>query len=123
MKIDLLADTNFLIYLHEGKSFIEPFLDYYFAISFVSEIEILSFKNNKTEDIIYLKSLIKDCYSIGIEDEIKNETIDLKRKFNIKLPDAIIAATSIVYNIPLVTSDQDFKKIKKLDLIYLDNKH
>ena len=27
MKIDLLADTNFLIYLHEGKSFIEPFLD------------------------------------------------------------------------------------------------
>lgn len=45
MKIDFLADTNFLIYLHEGKSFITPFLNYNFGISFISEIELLGHKN------------------------------------------------------------------------------
>lgn len=45
MKIDFLADTNFLIYLHEGKPFIEPFLNYNFGVSFISEIELLGHKN------------------------------------------------------------------------------
>lgn len=33
MKIDFLADTNFLIYIHEGQKITEPFLDYNFGIS------------------------------------------------------------------------------------------
>lgn len=41
MKIDFLADTNFLIYIHEGSKIAEPFLEYNFAISFISEIELL----------------------------------------------------------------------------------
>lgn len=28
MKIDFIADTNFLIYVHEGNKISEPFLDY-----------------------------------------------------------------------------------------------
>lgn len=31
-----------------------------------------------------------------------------------------IAATSILYNLPLITADSDFKKIKELDLIFLE---
>ncbi len=41
MKIDFLADINFLIYIHEGNKIAEPFLEYNFAISFISEIELL----------------------------------------------------------------------------------
>jgi len=44
MKIDFIADTNFLIYVHEGNKIIEPFLDYNFGISFISEVELLGFK-------------------------------------------------------------------------------
>lgn len=33
MKIDFIADTNFLIYVHEGNSVVESFLDYNFGIS------------------------------------------------------------------------------------------
>ena len=38
-----------------------------------------------------------------------------------KLPDAIIAATAIKYNLPLVTSDSDFKKVSNLDLVLIDS--
>jgi hypothetical protein len=39
MKIDLIADTNFLIYVHEGNPIVKDLLEYDFGISFVTEIE------------------------------------------------------------------------------------
>ncbi|WP_421942417.1 PIN domain-containing protein [Pedobacter sp.] len=46
--------------------------------------------------------------------------MDLKRKYNIKIPDAIIAATSILLKIPLITADKGFMKIKKIDCVILE---
>ncbi len=121
MKIDFLADTNFLIYLHEGRSFIEPFLEYDFGVSFISEIELLGYKNLKKSDEVSLKMLLKDSFNINFNDEIKLQTIKLRQRYTIKLPDAIIAATALVYKIPLVTADKGFKIIEELDLILVEN--
>jgi predicted nucleic acid-binding protein len=42
----------------------------------------------------------------------------LRSKYKIKLPDAIIAATAIYYNSPLLTFNvRDFKKIKEFKMI------
>jgi predicted nucleic acid-binding protein len=121
MRIDFLADTNFLIYLQEGKEFVQPFLVYDFSVSFISEIELLGHKNLTEQDENELKSLLKDSFIINFNEEIKKETIKLKQKYNIKLPDAIIAATSILNRIPLITADGGFEKIKELELILLQN--
>jgi hypothetical protein len=48
-----------------------------------------------------------------------DQTIQLKRNYQIKLPDAIIAATSIANKVPLVSADKGFSKIKELDLVLL----
>lgn len=50
--------------------------------------------------------------------KIKEKSIDIRNNHKLKIPDAIIAATSIVYNIPLITSDKDFEKVKELDLVF-----
>ena len=120
MKIDFIADTNFLIYVLEGNKIIEPFLDYNFGISFISEVELLGFKGIQSTDELKLKQLINDCFGIEWNSEIKQMTIELRKKYTIKLPDAIIAATSLVYGIPLVTADKAFSKINELDLILID---
>ncbi len=52
--------------------------------------------------------------------EIKLKAIQIKQKYKLKLPDAIIAATAICYNLPFLSADSDFKKIKELHLIFLD---
>jgi len=52
MKIDFLADTNFLIYIHEGNNTVEPFLEYDFGISFISEIELLGLKESQNQRIL-----------------------------------------------------------------------
>ena len=120
MKIDFIADTNFLIYLHEGNRIIEPFLEYDFGVSFISEIELLGFHGISKSEENKLKLLLNDCFQIDWNNKIKEQTILLKRKYHIKLPDAIIAASGIVYDIPLVSADRGFSKIDELDLILIE---
>lgn len=120
MKIDFIADTNFLIYIHEGNKIIEPFLEYNFGISFISEIELLGYNGITKSEETKLKQLINDCFGIELNSKIKEKTIELRRKYSIKLPDAIIAASSLVYGIPIVTADKGFSKIQELDLILIE---
>jgi toxin FitB len=54
--------------------------------------------------------------------EVTKETIDtcisLRRIRNIKLPDAIIAATALVYNLSIVShNSSDFQNIEGLNVI------
>lgn len=120
MKIDFLADTNFLIYLHEGKSIVSPFLDFNFGISFISEVELLGYIGISKQEEVALRGLIGDCFYLDWSGKLKEKTIDLRKKYRIKLPDAIIASTSIIYGIPLVTADKQFTTIAELDVILLE---
>jgi predicted nucleic acid-binding protein len=120
MRADFLADTNLLIYIHEGNPSVSPFLSYEFAISFISEIELLGFNNLSVQDEKKLIALIDDCWCIEWNAEIKAQTINLRKKYKIKLPDAIIAATAITYELPLVSADQGFSQIEELDFILLN---
>lgn len=120
MKIDFIADTNFLIYLHEGNKIIEPFLEYHFGVSVISEIELLGFPGISVAEEVKLKSLLNDCFQLDFTSKIKEQTIQLKRKYPLKLPDTIIAATALVYDLPLITADKGFTKILELDLILFE---
>lgn len=42
-------------------------------------------------------------------------------RYKIKTPDAIIAATSLYLEIPLITFDKDFTIVKSIDLILLEH--
>jgi predicted nucleic acid-binding protein len=107
--------------LHEGNPFVAPFLNYNFGVSFISEIELLGHKNISKEEVKSLKGLLNDSFIFNFSEDIKLTTIKLKQKYSIKLPDAIIASTCIIYQIPLITSDKGFKNIEELDLILLEN--
>lgn len=120
MKIDFIADTNFLIYLHEGNEIVKPFLNYNFGVSFISEVELLGFKKITKSQEIELKSLLNDTYLIDWNNKIKEKTITLRRKYSLKLPDAIIASTSIVYSTPLITADKAFSQVEELDVILIE---
>ena len=53
-----------------------------------------------------------------IDEIIADKTIELRKKYKIKLPDAIIAATAIVYNLILVSLNiTDFNKIEGINII------
>ncbi len=117
----IVADTNVLIYLLTGDSRLIDLLENStLFISFITEIELLSSKNLTETDENTIHKLLSQSSIVDINSTIKNSTISIRSQYGIKIPDAIIAATSIYLNIPLVTSDSDFKRIKELDIVFYE---
>jgi predicted nucleic acid-binding protein len=67
---------------------------------------------------VKIKEFISECTIIDITEGIKDFAIDIRQNYSIKLPDCIILATALWLNMPLITADQDFKKVEFADLIY-----
>lgn len=114
----LVADTNILIYLLSNDKVLSEILDQkQVYISFVTELELLSFRKFTAEEKKTILQLISECIIIDINSEIKKLVIDFRGKYNIKLPDAIIAATSSYINLPLITADKHFKELAEIDIL------
>ena len=67
-----------------------------------------------SEDFISLADVIE------IDKQIIQTCIDLRKKYKIKLPDAIIAATAQARNLTLITNNEiDFTLIQNIHVINL----
>jgi len=117
----LFLDTNILLYLLQGDETLVEVLDKkQIYISFVTQLELLSFPGLSKKDNKVIDELLKECVIIDINSEIKNLTISYRKKYKLKLPDSIIAASSLYLDIPLISADADFKKIDELNLIFYE---
>ncbi|HMV11030.1 MAG TPA: type II toxin-antitoxin system VapC family toxin [Cyclobacteriaceae bacterium] len=118
--IDLFVDTNVLINLAEGKSGVDQYLESNnLFVSIISEIELLGWHKITSPQKNYFKNMLSDCSIIGITNPVKELSIQLRQKHKVKLPDAIIAASAMHLDIPLLTFDKGFEQFKDLDLIVI----
>ncbi len=118
---NIIADTNMLIYLLQGnKRIAEQLEGKQLFISVISEMELLGMYGISQANLKLAKNLINDCIVVDFNNEIKEMAITLKQKYKIKLPDAIIAATSSFLNFPLFTADKYFSKIHHLDCVIIE---
>lgn len=114
----LVIDTNIALYLFNGDSTIASLLDgRNIYISFITEIELLGFPGITNEQKAISKEFIEDSVVIDLNDAIKRMTIDLRGKYNLKIPDAIIAASALYLNLPLISADKAFEKVSELQFI------
>ena len=118
--IKVLADTNVIIYHLAGNSKIESILNNNLIyISGIAYAELLSKPLPLNEENI-LKDYLSSLNIVHTNDMICEIAAYLRKNFKIKLPDAIIAATSFFLNIPLITFDEDFYKIDDLKILKID---
>jgi hypothetical protein len=65
-----------------------------------------------------VRNFISDTRVFDLEQNIKLQTAEIRKKHKIKLPDAIIAATALDYNLTLlIWNVNDFKDIKGLNYV------
>lgn len=119
---NLLLDTNAIIALLDGDKIVVELVDNSIIhISFVTELESLSYQSLTPKDKIIIQNLLNDCIIIELNSEIKKLTVELRTKYKLKLPDAIIAATACYYQLPLISADKAFNKVKEIELVqFLD---
>lgn len=109
----LLVDTNIVLYFLQGDDEIARFFsDYDLAVSFITELKLLSFGQISTEDDQLIRTFLLYVRIIDITPEIKTQTIEIRKESKLKLPDAIIAATATSQDLPFLTADTGFSKVK-----------
>ncbi len=115
---EILIDTNIILYLLKGNDTLEEMLQgKEIYISFITELELIGFKNITANEEKQVTLLLKDCLIISLNTSIKEKYVEIRKKYQLKLADAIIAATAISTAIPLITSDKQFKIVKELTLV------
>ncbi len=113
-------DTSLIINLFKGSTeVIELIKGRTLFVSVISEKEVLSFPQLSDNDKSLIKDFLSQCYVIDIEPAIKDITIELRAKRKTKLPDSVIAATAIYFDIPLFTMDKGFERIEDLQSVIL----
>lgn len=114
-----LLDTNSVFYLLQGKlnDFKNKSALDEIAISIITRMEFLS-NNDLGEKDKYLfgnfLEVIEVFYIASPDEKLITETVRIRKKYKLKLPDAIIASTAIVHDLTLISADTIFSKIFNL---------
>lgn len=125
MGMKFLWDTNTAIYYLQSlfPANAEAYIDRLVSdnvpiISVITEIELLCWKTSNNDDLKLLNEFIADVCVIELDQDTKRQTAELRKRYRIKLPDAIIAATALVNGLTLITRNvSDFKDIVGLTVI------
>ena len=116
-----LIDTNSVIdYLDNklSKSAAKKLDAEQLEISVITRMELLAWRNADAGQLAILEEFINSTTIWNLDEPIILKGIKVRKNCNIKLPDAIIAATALVYNRELVTrNNNDFKNVQGIKLI------
>lgn len=118
-----LIDTNVVIdYLGQklppsAMSFLNEVIDSIPNVSIITRIEVLGFSTSE-ENYQLLVSFMNDATVLDLTEDVASQSIEIRKTLKTKLPDAIIAATALAYDLTLITRNVgDFKNIPNLNLI------
>ena len=112
-----VLDTNALIVLASGDNPTASVLENKLKaadifISVISEIELYSKPKMPADEEENLRAFLAErTIIIDLTEDVKNETIALRRSVKLKLPDCIVAATAIVLDSVLLTADKELLRL------------
>lgn len=118
-----LFDTNAVIkLLQENNSplFQKVNTAEWLGISIITYLEFLSFPDILKEDIELLIQFTNRINVINLDydnTDLMEIIVALRKKYNIKLPDAIIAGTAITLNAILITAEKQLMNIRELPVL------
>jgi predicted nucleic acid-binding protein len=121
--VKFIFDTNIFIYHFNGQLpepgvvLLKEGISGQGAYSVMTRIEVLGFRQSQADDTKAQRFLSR-LAELSLTSEIAERTILLRKRFRIKIPDAIIAATALEYSLQLVSrNEEDFYGIEHLNLL------
>lgn len=118
-----LLDTNIFLYHLAGH----PAVEYLFSDTFANQnsvytsrivrIELLSFTKLTAIQEKAIESLLSKFILLPVNAEIEEVTIYLRRRYKLKLPDALILASAFTISSTLISNNtNDFKHISEIKI-------
>ena len=116
----MVLDTNILIYATgpDGPELHRWLADPNATVSVISRIETLGFYKITPEEKSALTAMLATLPELALNETVATTAIMLRQQRKMALGDAVIAATALTHNLPLVTRNtQDFKHVAGLRLL------
>lgn len=116
----MLLDTNIVIHACQtGGAALQAWTRHPdAAIASVTRIEALGFARISRAEESAIRTYVDASLTYPLDEDVIERAITLRQQKKMKLGDAIIAATALEYDLPLVTRNEaDFKHITGLALI------
>ena len=116
----MLLDSNILIYAaNQSAPEIESLATSADnAVASVTQIEVYGFTGLKPEEKAALDILFCRLTVHPLDAAVIERAISLRQENKMGLADAIIAATALVHDLPLVTrNEEDFKRVSGLRIV------
>lgn len=116
----MLLDSNIIIYSIQPnnkqlRGFIAEQLP---SVSAISYVEVLGYHNLTLQDQVDLEEFFSLVPILQITSVVLDQAVALRQIRKISLGDSLIAATSLVHNITLVTRNvKDFAWIRGINLL------
>jgi|SRR5690606_26815425 len=118
--MSFLLDSNIIIYSFSDEyDYLRKLLiDENSNVSEISRVEVLGFHGLNEVQKKYFLDIFSYSTILVPTPEIFDKAIEIRQKYNLKLGDSIIAATSLVHKLSLYTRNlKDFERIKDLECV------
>lgn len=113
----MLLDSNIIIYAAQPEyEWLRQYLATIpLAVSAISKVETLGFPGLSDTEKEYLELFFSHIRILSLDDLVINQAIRLRQQRKISIGDALVAATALVHNLPLITrNSRDFGWIENL---------
>jgi predicted nucleic acid-binding protein len=116
----LLIDSNIIIYSFSTEyAYLRGLIiDESSVISEITRIEVLGYHGLQKDQESYFQDIFSYTPIIVPDQKVFDKAIDVRKKYNLKLGDSIIAATALVHGLKLYTRNlKDFERIATLKCV------
>jgi len=103
--VRFVLDTNIILYFLGGR-LAEPLPAGPHTISVISELELLAYPGLVPSEEQRVRAFLTDIVVMELTQTIKSHAVDLRKRYGLKLPDAIVAATALALDATLLINDQ-----------------
>jgi predicted nucleic acid-binding protein len=115
MNSGFVLDTNIILYSLAGdKSITKTLAREDLFISAMTRMEALVYHGSDARYLPKVKEFLEECFVVEIKRAIQDLAVEIRMAYKLQLQDAVIAATAVYLDRPLLTADQSFFKAKDL---------
>ncbi|NRF41075.1 type II toxin-antitoxin system VapC family toxin [Pedobacter foliorum] len=115
-----LLDSNVIIYSYSSEyEYLRGLIiNELCIVSEISRVEVLGYHGLKKEEEKYFKDIFEYATIILPDQDIFDRAIEIRKKYNLKLGDSLIAATASVHGLEIYTRNlSDFERVRGLKCI------
>lgn len=118
----MVLDTNILIAFLNGEERVVQTISAWqqegraLFVSSVSVAEVLSLPRLTPTETTIINAFLDHLLEVPFDRAVADTTALFRRKYRLTLPDAAIATTALFRNVPLVTRDQQFRKVAEIEI-------